>query len=847
MLAAIAGFELRYQLKNPVFWVAVLIFFLLGFGLTASENVSLGTPGSVHENAPYAIAFAMAIMSLFYLFVITSFVANAIVRDDATGFGPIIRSTRITRGNFVFGRFAGGLIIALLGYLALPLGMALGVIMPWVDAETVGPGGFAVYAWHFLIIAMPNIFLASALLFALATTTRSMLASYIGVIVFVMAYTAATSLLGSRPEYQDMLARFEPFGIGALGEITRYWTASEMNSRLLPLTGNLLFNRVLVMLAGAALLALAWWRFAMTERAPSRRRLRKLARADAKQARAAAIAPAAGGGDVRPSFGPALAWAQFVLRLKTEIVQVLKSPGLVVLVLLGIGQTIAILWFSQTAYGTSSYPLTADVISNVQIGFTAFLLIIAVFYGGELVWRERDRKVSEIIDASPVPGWRIFVPKILAIFAVLLIVNLAAMLTGIFFQLVKGGESPDLWHYLAWFVLPLAVDMLLLAILSVFVQVVSPNKYIGWAILLVWFIATAFLSNMGYTDMLYGYGRGPRVPLSDMNGAGQFWIGDIWAKVYWLCFAAILLVIAHLIWPRGSVVALRPRLAQMRARLGIMPAAIAALAFAGMIGSGIFIYHNIKELNTYRTADEREQQTAQYEKKYLKYENLPQPAVTAVKFDVQLYPHERRMDVTGHYDLRNDTAQPIRTLHVRQSDLDVDFPVLTVSGAKLQSYDKPLEYRIYRFATPLAPGAAARLDFKSVTWRRGFQNGAPDTDIVDNGTFVNNGTFAPVIGMDRGGLLNDRTKRRRQGLSDELRPAKLEDRAAQRHNYIHADWVTSDITVTTAADQTPVAPGNRDFGHYPRRPPHRAFRQHGPDPQFLRDPVGPLCAGANRP
>ena len=94
-------------------------------------------------------------------------------------------------------------------------------------------------------------------------------------------------------------------------------------------------------------------------------------------------------------------------------------------------------------------------------------------------------------------------------------------------------------------------------------------------------------------------------------------------------------------------------------------------------------------------------------------------------------------------------------------------------------------------------------------WRRGFANSGAATDIVENGTFVNNFTFAPMIGMDRRGLLVDRTERRRQGLPDELRMAKLEDTAAQRENYIHADWVNSRITISTAADQVPIAPGNK--------------------------------------
>ena len=78
MLLGITGFEIRYQLRNPVFWVAVAIFFLIGFGIAASENVSIGTPGGIHENSPYAISVATAVLSLFYLFVVTAFVAGAV-------------------------------------------------------------------------------------------------------------------------------------------------------------------------------------------------------------------------------------------------------------------------------------------------------------------------------------------------------------------------------------------------------------------------------------------------------------------------------------------------------------------------------------------------------------------------------------------------------------------------------------------------------------------------------------------------------------------------------------------------------------------------------------------------
>ena len=57
--------------------------------------------------------------------------------------------------------------------------------------------------------------------------------------------------------------------------------------------------------------------------------------------------------------------------------------------------------------------------------------------------------------------------------------------------------------------------------------------------------------------------------------------------------------------------------------------------------------------------------------------------------------------------------------------------------------------------------------------------------------------------MSRDGLLQDRAKRRKYGLPPELRPAKLEDESARAFNGLRhdSDWVNSDITVSTTADQ----------------------------------------------
>jgi len=809
MLLGITRFEIRYQLKNPVFWVAVAIFFLLGFGITASENVSIGTPGAVHENAPYAIAVATSVFSLFYLFVITAFVANAIVRDDSSGFAPIVRSTPVSPTQIILGRFLGGFIIALLGYVAIPLGMAFGSMMPWVDPETIGPQKLQYYGWPFLIFAIPNIFLTSAILFALATRLRSMMAAYIGTVALVIGYLITSSIVGQKIEYRETAAKWEPLGTAALGQVTRYWTQSEMNNRLVELSGTLLFNRIFAVLLGLAFLGFTLWTFTMTERAPSKWRLRRMAKREAREGVASKVAPKLGGGavigrDLNPS-----RWAQFVSRLRIEMRQVLTSPGLIVLTLFGVGLSSVLLWFSPSTYGTSDHPTVSATVSMVRGGYGVTLLLIAAFYGGELVWRERDRNVNEILDSTPVASWVMTVPKILAIFVVLLIVNSTGLLTGMLYEVLNGARELGAGDFVTWFILPAAVDGLLIAVLAVFVQVLSPNKYAGWAILFVWFVAGIFLQNMGYSDPLYRYGEGPNVPLSDFVGQGSFWFGSVVFQLYWLCFAVILIVVAHLLWPRGTDLSLRVRLRRMRRNASATSLAVLGLAAVAMAATGAYAYYNIKVLNRYQTSDDVEKYQAEYERKYLKFESLPMPAVTRVSLDVKLFPNEKKLVATGSYLLQNKTNAPISEVHVRQGDRDAKFTNLTIQGARLIQDDPKFAYRIYRFDTPLAPGASAQLNFASQIWHRGFRAGRPETDIIENGTFANNFSFAPVIGMDRNGLLSDRTQRRRQGLAPELRPAKLEDMKATARNYIHADWVMSDITLTTDADQTPIAPGNR--------------------------------------
>jgi ABC-2 type transport system permease protein len=76
------------------------------------------------------------------------------------------------------------------------------------------------------------------------------------------------------------------------------------------------------------------------------------------------------------------------------------------------------------------------------------LQVIAMFYAGELVWRERDRRVHEIVDATPLPNWAYVVPKTLAMAIVLSAMLLTNVAAAVLFQLSAGFTEVELGKYL---------------------------------------------------------------------------------------------------------------------------------------------------------------------------------------------------------------------------------------------------------------------------------------------------------------------------------------------------------------------------------------------------------------
>ena len=809
MLSRIALFELRYHLRAPLLYIAFAIFFLLAFGSVVLDEIRIGGRGNVNFNSPYAILQTLAIMNVFAIFVVTAFVANAVIRDDETGFAPIIRATRISKFDYLVGRFIGATAVAFLVMASVPLGMLVGSWMPWVDAEKIGPFVAMHYLYALLVYALPTLLLIGAGFFALATATRSMMWTYVGAVAFLALFFISRVLF--RDSTMDTLsAMVDPFGIGALALVTKYWTATERNTLLPPFAGVILYNRLLWIGVGLGLFGIAYALFRFEVKGG------KMSQPDNEGAAIAAPGAASAAGEAAhrlqplppPAADRGTRWQQFAALTRFDMRLVFKSPAFFVLLAIGIVNAYGAMYQTLEFRGTEYFPVTRVIITALQGAFSIIPLIVAIYYAGELVWSDRERRIHEIVDATAAPDWAFIVPKVLAITLVLIALLVVASLTGALFQITHGYFRVQPLAYLMWFIVPGAISSLLLAMLAIFVQTLSPHKFVGWAVMLLYIVSQLTLNSLGFEHNLYQYGGNAGVPLSDMNGMGRFWIGRAWFEVYWLIFALMLGVFSYALWRRGVTTTLKARFRRFPRRLKGAPAGILIVAAVAWIAVGSWIFYNTNVQNEYRTQKQEEKLIADYEKTLLPYESVPQPRITDIKLAVEIFPNEPRVATEGSYTIENRTGAPLPAVHVRWAQL-LKMRALDIEGATLDKEYKEFNYRIYAFSTPMQPGEKRTIRFTSLLEERGFPNARPLTGIVGNGTFVNNVGIAPILGMGREMLLQDRAKRRKYGLPSELRPAKLEDQAANANHYLRhdSDFVTGEITLTTDADQQPVAPG----------------------------------------
>jgi len=481
--------------------------------------------------------------------------------------------------------------------------------------------------------------------------------------------------------------------------------------------------------------------------------------------------------------------------------------------------------FLGKMYGTNSYPTTYSVIGLLD-SFNLFFLIIAVFYSGELVWKERMVKFDLILDTMPMPSFVALLSKFMGLLLLYIGMLFLLIICGVIIQVMYGYYKFELPIYFGTLYTQTLSFLLLYTFLAFFVQVLVNNKFLGFALCIVFFIVRAVLSQLGLEHSLWHFASGGLGTFSDMNVYGHSTITFSWFKLYWFALAMLLFGVAVVFSVRGSEAVMKMRWKSGKLRLNQNFVTFLFVLAIVFLFSGGYIYYNTTVLNKFTKSDDQEDLQEKYETTLKKYEFFPQPRIVESNMKVDIFPYDRDFTAEGFFWLKNKTNAPIKDIHIQQNPDDqmtVEYLTFDRTAVLKESFEE-FRFYIYELTESLQPGDSVRMNFKQVFKTKGFQQGFGNSSVIYNGTFFNN-TYFPSLGYNDSYELGDDDERKKRKLPKKERMLERNDPKGIAQSLFgdDADHIRFEMVISTADDQIAIAPGylkkewtkdDRKFYHY---------------------------------
>ncbi|MFK7817992.1 MAG: M1 family aminopeptidase, partial [Planctomycetaceae bacterium] len=514
---------------------------------------------------------------------------------------------------------------------------------------------------------------------------------------------------------------------------------------------------------------------------------------------------------VKPRSGFGASLTQLRSQIRVDAVSIVKSPVFLLVIGFGIFATFMNLsLLSSEGFGLASKPVTYKQVSVIRGSLYVYLVVCITFFSGVVVWKERDAKLDEVYDALPHQTWVSFVGKLISIMLVVLGVVVAGMFCGVLHQLVNAYTRFQIPLYLTeLFVLDMP-QLFCFVVLAMLVHIVSPNKYVGYFGFIILVILNRFIwAGLDVETILVRYGQLPDYTYSDMFGFAPFQSALTWVGLYWISFALLLCSVAIMLWVRGRERGFVKRIKMMVPRwTGMLRIASAGLLVL-WLGCGAWAFYNTKVINQYETGDQVTELQIRYEKEHKADAEKPQPRVTKITYNIDVYPERRALSMKGDQTIVNQHDEAIDTIFIVTSD-EYETTV-DIEGATLKSEDQQINYRTYSIDPPMQPGEERNMKFVVSYDPKGFENEISVPQIVQNGTFFNN-SIVPQIGYQSGYEIRDRDDREENGLGEPIiaLPLDPENLKGRRNTYIsnNSDWVEVETFISTSSDQIAIAPGS---------------------------------------
>jgi ABC-type transport system involved in multi-copper enzyme maturation permease subunit len=807
MLKKLLFFELRYYRKQMVFWLAVL------YAAFAGAIIITNTPYIVfNQNSPFSLIDAMLKFSAMATVFSTGFLgASALLRDSENNIESIIFSTPIDKFQYLSVRFLGLFLSVLSIHLVFVFTMMISTTT--MDAERAGAFYLFDYIYGIVVIIMPNVLLASAIIFGTAMLKRKLIPIYIVTLLVFILYVLA-SMLGNSPlmamstpfvaEGGGISSLLDPFAVIPFFEQTAFWSIEDKNTLLPELKGSLLYNRLIWLSIAISAFAYTYNRFQFKVR--STKESKKIAASTENLPSSNTLLLTA------KTHSHLFHFKVFISKVKIEYITIIKGLSFLVVAILIVG-FLFITLYEQITRGpidqTSYYPLTELILELLQDPLSKVGLFIAIFYAVELYWNERSNKMEMVIDATPAKNSLFFLGKFVSLTAVCFSIILVAILTAILFQFSHGYFNIKPLLYLRLFYYT-GLLLMLVGGLTLVLQRFAKNKAIGLGlgVSIVFYPQVFGYLEIAYPTTIFAYS--PSFIFSDMASLAYHAEAYAYVSLYWAAFLGLLSVLAIKFWKRGN--STRPQTLSKTSK------SVAFVFLLLFLGSGSYLYQHYHVLNPRSTQEERIAYRAYYEKTYSKFSDLAQPTITSIDVNVDIFPDERRYHAAGRFVFQNKTDAPIERVMISMQKVNTLKYSIDIQDAALESKNEVDQVMWYKLNTPLAAMDSSELAFSIDITRSAFSRLDGENYVTAGGSYFELEDYLPFFGYLSTQELNDPKNRKAQGLP-ELRYTPPEE----ADNLYSDDWMIVSTNITTSADQTAVTVGElidqgqkngRNYFHY---------------------------------
>ncbi len=472
-----------------------------------------------------------------------------------------------------------------------------------------------------------------------------------------------------------------------------------------------------------------------------------------------------------------------------------------------------ILWNAEYYITTDTLPITSAMTST-RLTTLVFLGILLLIWSGELLYKERTVKISQLSDALPIPTWVTYVSKFLAMALVSFLLSTVLLVCGLLAQLANGFYDIEWTVYIehlygyqgGW------MSLLLLIAMAFFFGALTGRRFVGHILSVAVFLFTVISAELGLIEEVrFMYPFAPGVEdYSEMNRFGIFGVAAPYYTLTWTLLAIATLGIGIWVWNRGTETSFIKRISVKNPQLSLIGKLCIPLLLIGFVFLQSYIVKNVNATGNFKTDAQENAEAADYEKQYKHLEAQLHPKISGLDLSMDIFPEDRRAEYTAALDLTNDGETPIDILHLSLKDF-VTIKSISIENETLSSLNSDEAHQQYAFQLPqpLQANETITLKVECILDYIGFSQSDPQADLTFNGTLMGR-NIIPIIGYNDAKALDQNRDRGDYGLTKlTSRMASVNDASALSEDAFSPDavWHTASIQVSTSDEQIAFAPG----------------------------------------